>query len=424
MGRSLVEKAKLSPIEVLHVSSAPSPKEFVALREAVKPHRDDVGYGMPESSFIFQNLLRRGFAQNDDVNVRALVGRPVHPTVHSGIYRRRKVEFDSPNLTIEHVSVLKIRVLKQIWVGFGFLAATIRWRVRTTAARDRIMIVDASYISALPWLFLGLLGSRVRKLGMFADVYAYMGEVADARGTANAFQSAVRSVVKILYSNFGGFVLMTGLMNCVVNPRDRPHLVMEGLVGQEPDFLESQEITKAEKPTVMYVGALRREYGLDDLVTGFMNVRRRDARLIIYGAGPFAKEITVATRVDKRITYGGRIPVSQVMSEQAKSWILINTRRADDEFTKYSFPSKLLSYMASGTTVLTTQLPGMPQDYADHVYLIDGLGAQGVTDAIERTLALPLDDLRDRGSAAREFVVTQKNNVVQARRILDFALEN
>jgi len=413
----------LSRIEVLHVSSAPSPSEFAALLDSVKPLKDDVGYGMPESSFIFQELLREGFAANDEVFVHSLVGRPVHPAVHSGLFRRRKLEKASSNLTIEHVSVLKVRIIKQLWVGFGIFIATLRWRARTSRTRDRVLLVDASYVSALPWVFAGLLGSSVRKLAMFADVYSYMGDVSDARGRATAFQAIVRSLVKCLYGQLDGFVLMTSLMGTVVNPRRQPQLVMEGLVplisAQDP----SETVAKALEPTVMYVGALRKEYGLDDLVAGFMGVPRPDARLVIYGAGPFANEIIEASQLDTRISYGGRIPVNRVMPEQRRAWVLVNTRRADDEFTKYSFPSKMLSYMSSGSAVLTTRLPGMPAEYNEHLYTIDEPGIEGVTTALEAILAIPLKALEARGLAARNFVLHEKNNVAQTRRILDFALE-
>jgi glycosyltransferase involved in cell wall biosynthesis len=226
-----------------------------------------------------------------------------------------------------------------------------------------------------------------------------------------------------MYAQLDGFILLTQQMNDVVNPHKKPHMIMEGLVELESSTSDSQAVIKSHPPTILYAGALRKEYGLDALLEGFSALLRPDVRLVVYGAGPYSAEIVSASKADPRIVFGGRIPVTQVMQEQRKAWILVNTRRVEDEFTKYSFPSKILSYMSSGTAVLTTRLPGMPEDYFEHLFLIDGAGAQGITDALNELLSLPPRDLEMRGRHAQEFVLNKKNNVVQTARIIDFALE-
>jgi glycosyltransferase involved in cell wall biosynthesis len=409
----------LSRVDVLHVCSAPSPRQFTLLRDAVKPLADDVEYGMPESSFQFHNLLRRGLSQNDGVRVRSLVGRPISPAIHRGRFWRTATERISPTLTIHQVSVLNLPVVKQLWVGLGVFADALRWRAATSKRDTRVLIVDAAYVSVLPWALLALVGSGTRKLGLFADVYSYMGAVADARDTSSAKQRAVRRVIKAIYGAFDGFILLTKQMNAVVNPKRKPHVIMEGLVDQAA--MDDAEEARSDAPTIVYAGALRKEYGLDDLLEGFLAVERDDVRLVFYGGGPFEKDIVAASRVDGRVTFGGRVPVSEVMRIQRRAWLLANTRRIDDEFTKYSFPSKMLSYMASGTPVLTTKLPGMPDEYNEHVFLVDGQGASAVTEAVNRVLSLPLSTLDAQGTAARGFVAERKNNVFQAARVLEFA---
>jgi glycosyltransferase involved in cell wall biosynthesis len=110
-----------------------------------------------------------------------------------------------------------------------------------------------------------------------------------------------------------------------------------------------------------------------------------------------------------------------VLRAEEKAWLLVNPRPADAEFTKYSFPSKNMEYLASGTPVLTTRLPGMPDEYYDHVLTIDGSSAEDVTTGLRDALALGPDELHRRGVRGKEFVLDQKNNVVQSRRIIEFA---
>lgn len=43
------------------------------------------------------------------------------------------------------------------------------------------------------------------------------------------------------------------------------------------------------------------------------------------------------------------VPNSGVLKAQSESEILVNPRNDNNEFTKYSFPSKVIEYLGSGT---------------------------------------------------------------------------
>ena len=79
----------------------------------------------------------------------------------------------------------------------------------------------------------------------------------------------------------------------------------------------------------------------------------------------------------------------EVVSAELEASLLINPRPTHEEFTKYSFPSKNMEYMASGTPVLTTKLPGMPADYYPYVFLVNDESAEGMAkayrDVLEKT---------------------------------------
>ena len=108
----------------------------------------------------------------------------------------------------------------------------------------------------------------------------------------------------------------------------------------------------------------------------------------------------------------------QVVEEEQKATLLINPRPTDEEYVKYSFPSKTMEYMASGTPVLTTDLPGMPREYLPYVNLIREETPQGIAKALKEVLSRPEEALRQQGLEARCFVLEERNNVVQAKKIL------
>jgi hypothetical protein len=83
-----------------------------------------------------------------------------------------------------------------------------------------------------------------------------------------------------------------------------------------------------------------------------------------------------------------------------------------------------MEYMASGTPLLCTKLPGMPKEYYPYVYLIENETLDGYVSALKDVLGRPECELKSMGDSAREFVLKEKNNIVQARRISDFLKSN
>ena len=64
------------------------------------------------------------------------------------------------------------------------------------------------------------------------------------------------------------------------------------------------------------------------------------------------------------------VPNSEVLKAQSESEILVNPRNDNNEFTKYSFPSKVIEYLGSDTPMIGYILPGMPKEYYDKFYVV------------------------------------------------------
>ena len=119
------------------------------------------------------------------------------------------------------------------------------------------------------------------------------------------------------------------------------------------------------------------------------------------------------------IKYLGVVPNSEVVNAELKATLLINPRPTGEDYTKYSFPSKNMEYMASGTPVLTTRLPGMPLDHVEYVYLIEEETAVGIASMLSEILTQSEEELFEKGKEAKRFILEKKNNVSQAKKLLD-----
>ena len=212
------------------------------------------------------------------------------------------------------------------------------------------------------------------------------------------------------------YVLLTEQMNSRVNPDGKPHVILEG----HADIAMAKEhpsLSRKRSPRAcLYAGSVRKIYGLETLVQGFRLADLPDTQLLIYGPGDYVEELKRIN--DPRIVYGGMLLSSEIVGKEMEAALLVNPRPTDAEYVKYSFPSKTMEYMASGTPVLTTNLPGMPREYLPYVNLIEEETPQGIADALKKVLAQSDEALMEQGIRARRFVLEQRNNLVQAKKIL------
>lgn len=118
--------------------------------------------------------------------------------------------------------------------------------------------------------------------------------------------------------------------------------------------------------------------------------------------------------------YLGVAANSEIVKAEIAATLLVNPRPSHEDYTKYSFPSKNMEYMASGTPVLTTRLPGMPEDHKPYVYFIEQEDAEGIKDALRQILSQDAQTLHEFGARAKEFVLKEKNNRAQAAKVVNF----
>ena len=89
------------------------------------------------------------------------------------------------------------------------------------------------------------------------------------------------------------------------------------------------------------------------------------------------------------------------------------------ERTGVASPMKLLEYMALGRPVLTTRLPGIPDDYADKLLFADD-SVEGLAAAISDAFRMPPTEREGIAAAARRFVLSEKCARHQGARISAF----
>lgn len=128
-------------------------------------------------------------------------------------------------------------------------------------------------------------------------------------------------------------------------------------------------LKRKRKKTILYTGKLDARFGIRDLIEAFKRIDDEEFSLWICGLGLDQAFVEDAVKSDSRIKYWGIMEQKRIFEMQREATLLVNPRNGEAEYTKYSFPSKTMEYMASGTPTVMYKLPGLPVDYEEHLVL-------------------------------------------------------
>lgn len=255
-----------------------------------------------------------------------------------------------------------------------------------------------------------MMASRLRGkpcVGIVTDLPQFLAEDQDFR------------ISRFLIRHCSAYVLLTEAMSQLVNPRGKPYVVLEGHADAAMEQHRPTRKKTGGKRICLYAGSINRIYGIERLLEGFLLADLPDTELHIYGTGDFDQEMTQIAQRHPNVVYGGLLLPSQAVEKEMEATLLVNPRSSEEKFVRYSFPSKTMEYMSTGTPVLMAKLPCLPPEYLPHLYLFQDETPEGVARALRQTLALDDETLFQKGMQAREFVLKQRNNVIQAKKVLD-----
>lgn len=220
-----------------------------------------------------------------------------------------------------------------------------------------------------------------------------------------------------LYKHVDGYVLLSKYMTERLPVINKPWTVVEGIYDSSSELqLPAREL---KERYILYTGTLAARYGIQTLVKAFATIEDPSVRLYICGDGDSKAMIEEYALKDSRIVYKGQLIREEVLKLQRNAILLVNPRTSEGDFTKYSFPSKNMEYLASGVPSLLYKLPGIPDEYYDYCFSLSEIGVEALRSMLEDILARIPDDLDKMGANARRFILDNKNPQKQVEKIID-----
>ncbi|CAN5652727.1 hypothetical protein BH23GEM9_BH23GEM9_22640 [soil metagenome] len=384
-----------------------------------------VGTGVPEELGVgnraynpagakFQLSLMLGLSRHLPGAVTAFSAVPsvAYPRGRFRLVRSSRIQLEGRELELKLLGFVNATGAKEFSLAATILASLLRWGRVTQGTRRTIVVYNVFSPFSLPVLAAArLLGAKA--VAVVADTPHGLYEFRRARGLLERLDFAVQ--VRII-QRFDGVVALTPHISEDF-AAGRPSLLLEGGIDEA---LDPPDAPLAEGPVCMFSGTLNRVNGVSLMLDGFALVDDPRARLWVFGGGELQDAVREAARRDSRITYFGIKPNAEVRRRQQEAMLLINPRYSNNVLTRYTFPSKLLEYMASGRPVLTTALAGIPEDYYRYVFRLDAETPEGLAAAVSRIIAEPADQLAAKGREAREFVLRHKSWERQSQRVHEF----
>jgi glycosyltransferase involved in cell wall biosynthesis len=360
----------------------------------------------------FHRLFAQGMALNIDLfNVNVLSVPEYQKSINSD-----KVIFKEPEteagVLYRYVPIILIPIVKRIVVVIYLFAKIVKWRLTSKYKKNLIIFDILNLSTSIVSLFVSKI-LRIKSVAIVTDLPSLMYVLQEEKSVLDKLSIKLQNG---LLSITNGYVFLTEAMNETLNQEAKPYCIIEGLSDIQLFSLKNDEVVDTGNKVFHYSGGLYEKFGVKALIDAFMQINRDDIRLHLFGNGELTSYIELCIEKDSRIVFFGYKKNEEVLHDQLNSLVLLNPRFTHEDYTKYSFPSKTMEYMASGIPLLTTRLPGIPKEYFDFVYVFEEENVEGYRRAMERILDIPKIELKVFGDRARNFVLQHKNNKVQAEK--------
>lgn len=388
---------------ILYIGQIIDPKEIVSYS------------GASNAGTQFEWNLVYALSKQEGVKVRAVSIPPVAAWPRDKrIVFRGSTRQVSDTLEISCPTFLNLPVLKQITQILG--GYVLGAKVLRHKKSDWIMSYNAYPQVGLAAYWLSK-KEKLRHLCVLADVPF------DDR----AEQSVLRKAIWALYGGLAWkligkishFVILNQNTAGLLPPESR-YCVIEGAIDPKnyPYECISRHDSRGRK-IILYSGALTEYSGILTLIEAVKQLPPDQFVLHIYGNGDIKERILEEAEHSGNVVYCGNVPIEKMRELQANAWLLVNPRKTDNEISRYTFPSKILEYMASGTPVLSTKIDGLPEKYFDFLFLVDADDRDGFFEKILEISQRDEAKIVQFGALAKGFVLREKSWELQAERLAD-----
>ncbi len=319
------------------------------------------------------------------------------------------------NVRMHNIGFLNLPLFKPMCRFFAYLNRFLRLK-----KNDSNVLIYGLYLPQLSALKVAKkwFGKKINATIIIDDLPTQYG-IVSGRGIKKFLKERIgKKEIKILNDKkiIDNFVFLTEQMKDVLALNNRKYVVVEGIAKSKP-IVDEKNVDKNK--IVYYAGTLNKKFGVLDLVQAFSTIKKENYELWICGGGDSEQQIKDYARKDKRIKFFGFVDKNTADSLMQKATVLINPRKNDGAYTKYSFPSKTLEYMLSAKPIVMYKLDGIPSEYDKFIWYIDGQSTKDIAEKIVEVCEEKNEHAIIKAQEGREWIINEKNPKKQTEKIIN-----
>lgn len=381
--------------------------------EVMRKTRNTLDAGIP-----LQWKIIEGIENNIEDTVTIYNSLPIFsfPKYYDDCFIHTSYFSHKPNSEDINIGFVNFQYVKQLFQGIILKKHVRKWANADRNTKKTIIIytLRSDLLSAVKQA--KQCNPNITCCAIVADLPEY-GDLSDNNRTLlKMYQKWSAKSARNLLKHIDCFVLLTEQMADYLKI-DKPYVVMEGIATDCFGDAKDHNLDDTTK-TIFYAGTLHRRFGVLTLLDAFSLIPYDNYQLIIAGIGDSEEIIKERVSKDNRIHYLGLLPREDILTIMQQATVVVNPRQNIEAFTKYSFPSKNLEYLSSGTPLVAFKLDGIPDEYDDYIKYVKGDSPIDLTRALIEVCESESKELYRRGKKARDFVINEKNAKKQTEKLL------
>lgn len=371
-------------------------------------------HNMQDAANALQWHIYEGFCDNYSEKIKLFNVLPIgsFPQYYSKPFVKKTLFDDKNNEGHVNIGFCNVKLIRKFHQPKKIYKQLKKWCAQDNEDKTLfVYTVTASFMTAV---------NKLKKRFPKLKVCAIIADLPDMSNLSAKKSLAKRLFEKKMaadsYSAIGcvdAFVLLTRQMAEYMKI-EKPYVVMEGIatLGELSARKESESVK-----TILYTGTLHKRFGVLNLVEAFRSIDNSDYKLIICGVGDCESEIKEHACDDSRIEFKGQLERRAILKLQQKATVLVNPRQNNEEFTKYSFPSKNLEYLSSGVPLVAYKLDGIPDEYDEYINYVEDNSIKALRDKLVYVCEDSDGSVCERAAKAVSFVRNEKNAKKQTSKI-------
>ena len=370
---------------------------------------------MLDSSQNFFEMFLGGLEKQENVTVDHITIPPISRGTYPGNYipaHQTKIG----NICYHNTEIWNFPVLKTL-SAIGAVRRKLKQLLRQYNRENVRIICDPLLMEGL--LPAVALGEKygIPTIGFLTDMPDFADECDQHSLLKSILYHAYNQKIKKGISKLDKHIVLTNAMSVISN--QKPWMLLDCIVDETMlDGLYPMPHSDS-LPHILYAGKLHQEFGLD-LLAHAIPLVQNECVFDIYGDGNYIDQLKSLAQKYNNIHLHGIVPLKEVLHAELSATVLVNPRTSQGEFTKYSFPSKTAEYMLAGVPVVMFHLPGIGTEYNKYICFSEEETAESLAKQIDHVLSMTQEERHQIGTKSKAFVVQNKNNFEQARRVLTF----